>query len=163
MNVTKTLKRGFSLMEMVIVVIIIGILLGAVTKMTSATKSAKASTLAEGFKNLATAAVQYQNTNDGSYQGISLTNLINNGTIGDDWKNGGKAKNPFAGGFKILSSKSGNGFGIEANGIPDGVCSKFKSHKYKVPGADWYTCDKNKIEATYGVTLKNGKPQGITF
>ena len=160
MNTQKLLRSGFSLMEMVIVVIIIGILMAAITKMTSATKSAKVSTLVQGFQNLATAAVQYQQQNSGSYSGIKLNgngSLVDLGILGKDWLNNGNAKNPFAGGFKITSIASGNGFKITANNIPQDICKKFgdgsnpDKAKYKIPGADNFGCvNRNTVVAVYG-------------
>ena len=158
-NISKLTKKGFSLIEMVVVIIIIGILLAGLMKMTGATKGAKISTLNQNIINLATAATTWgQQSNNGSYQGISMTELVNAKLLSNAWANGAKSKNPWAGGLSIKSSSPYNGFEITANDIPSDVCnnvygSSTGQHKVTIPTADSWECTSNTLKVAFGQSL----------
>ena len=158
LSVKKITSQGFSLIEMVIVIIIIGILLAGLMKMTSATKSAKISTLNQNIVNLATAATTWgQQDNQGSYDSISLSKLISSGVLSNAWGNGARSKNPFAGGLSIQSANSGNGFVIIANDIPTDVCNKYGSssgkHQVTIPTADSWKCSGGVLKVGFGTNV----------
>ena len=127
--------------------------------MTSATKSAKISTLNQNIVNLATAATTWgQQDNQGSYDSISLSKLISSGVLSNAWGNGASSKNPFAGGLSIQSANSGNGFIITANDIPSDVCnnvygSSTGQHKVTIPTADSWECTSNTLKVAFGQSL----------
>jgi len=110
------------------------------------------------ISNLATAAIQWADQeNSGSYEDISLSKLEEDNILGNDWGTDGKSKNPFAGGIKIKSGFNGNGFIIIADKIPEKICKKYNSKKYKVPAADDWECSDGTLKAYYGGTKDENK------
>ena len=156
------IKGGFSLIEMVVVIIIIGILLGGLMKMTGATTGAKVSTLNQNIINSATAATTWsQQDNDGSYDGISYDKLVQAKLLDSSWKGKALSKNPFAGGLSIASAENGNAYIVTANKIPKEVCAKYGSssgtHKIEIASADSWSCSGSILKVGFGTDVTVGK------
>ena len=90
----KTINKGFTMIEMVVVMLVIAVILGAVLPaLIGASNNSRVASAAGTIRSLQTAAANHYNSNGGSYTGLSLATLASGnylpaGVTGADSWNG---------------------------------------------------------------------------
>ncbi len=90
----KTNNKGFTMIEMIVVMLVIAVILGAVLPaLIGASNNSRVASAAGTIRSLQTAATNYYNSNGGSYTGLSMATLASGnylpaGVTGTDSWNG---------------------------------------------------------------------------
>ena len=147
----KISKKGFSLIEMTVVMIIIGILLGAIVKFTSTINYAKINTTISQLNKIHNAVDNYMTNNKGiaSYSllnNISGWNTNSNNGIWKIYFGGHIPKNGFGTTWKLSVNNSGQ-LVISSNVRSLKSCQKIKKHiQNQVSNV---TCTDNILKVSY--------------
>ena len=117
----KSSKNGFTIVEMIIVMVIIGVILSAVIAVgQGATNTSRIASTTATIKAIQTAATSYYNANGGSYSGgtlgnITLANLASNGYL--PTKVAGT--DAWGGAITVAPDTNANYFDITLAGVPN--------------------------------------------
>jgi len=114
-------KKGFTIIEMIIVMVIIGVILSAVIAVgKGATDASRVASTASTIRSLQTACINYYNANGGTYTGgilgtINLANLASNNMIP---ANIGSGVNAWLGTIVVTPDQNANYFDISLSNVP---------------------------------------------
>lgn len=133
-------SRGFTLIELMVALVILGVLIAALQPLFSRGNDSKNSKIiVDDIMEINAAAKAFKGSaND--YTGLSLANLITNGLL-----EAGAATNPVAGTY--TAAPSGANVLITATGMTTGMCDTVR--RRLVNGAVSATCAAGTISVTY--------------
>ena len=111
-------KRGFTIIELIAVMIIIAVILGSVLAVVKgATDNSRITSALASIRALQTASVGYYNNNGGSYNNLSLATLASNNLLPANFTSGANA-NPWAGSIVVAPDANANYFDISFTNVP---------------------------------------------
>lgn len=110
-------NAGFTLVELLLVISIIAILIAAIMPAVGTTESARISTAERDIEQLHSAAMQYLSRGRTTYNGISITQLKNDGILGNNFSETGT--NPWGGDYSMAPASNNNYVIIILTNIPD--------------------------------------------
>jgi len=117
----KSSKNGFTIVEMIIVMVIIGVILSAVIAVgQGATNTSRIASTTATIKAIQTAAASYYNANGGSYSGgtlgnITVANLASNGYLPTK----AAGNDAWGGAITVAPDANANYFDITLAGVPN--------------------------------------------
>jgi len=113
----KTNKKGFTIIELIAVMVIIGIILSAVlAAVQGATNNSRLTSAVASVRALQTASVNYYNNNGGSYASLSVATLASNGMLPANFS--GANNNPWNGNITVAPDANANWFDITFTNVP---------------------------------------------
>ena len=111
----KTNKKGFTMIEMIAVMVVIGVILSAVIPaLTGAINNGRVASAAGTIRSLQTAATNYYNGNGGSYTGLTLATLAS----GNYLPAGVTGTNSWNGTITVAPDANASWFDITLTNVP---------------------------------------------
>jgi prepilin-type N-terminal cleavage/methylation domain-containing protein len=116
-------KRGFTIIELTVVMIVIAAILSAILFSGQSTANAGRVTSAlASVKALQTAAIAYFNNNGGSYSGLSLSNLASSSYLPANFTTGTNS-NPWNGNITVAPDTNAAYFDITFTNVPSAAAT----------------------------------------
>jgi len=113
----KTNKKGFTIIELIAVMVIIGIILSAVlAAVQGATNNSRLTSAVASVRALQTASVNYYNSNGGSYTSLSIATLASGNYLPANFS--GTGNNPWNGNITVAPDSNANWFDITLTNVP---------------------------------------------
>lgn len=114
----KIKNKGFTIIELVAVMVIIAVILGAVlAAVKGATDNSRITSAVVTVRALQTASVNYYNGNGGSYTGLSLSTLASGNYLPANFTSGTN-QNPWNGNITVAPDSNANWFDITFTNVP---------------------------------------------
>ena len=148
----KIIRSGFSLMELIIVIVIIGTLIGAAISLNSAKESGKIQAGQEVVNNLINLVHAHAvNTSNNDMSNITITTLKASGVLPSSFT---PAKaNPWGGDLTIaVASGNNNNFTITMTNVPAASCQALKKRFSNLAIVE-PTCDNEKGPGPFAATF----------
>jgi len=143
-------KQGFTIIELITVMVIIAVILGAVlAAVKGATDNSRITSALASIRALQTASVGYYNNNGGSYNNLSLATLAANNLLPANFTSGANA-NPWSGNIVVSPDANANFFDITFTNVPSTASTVLTNAVSKlVQSAPTYTASSETWTASF--------------